>query len=83
MFVGTFAPADFYQFQTDVQSIVTYFQKAGVQKLLIDVTNNGGMIVLVNYVHQVDSAVIVRWLYMSRIIFVPIFGWFANWVSVC
>jgi hypothetical protein len=42
MFVGTFAPANFTQFQFDVQSIVSYFQGAGVTKLLLDVTNNGG-----------------------------------------
>ena len=43
MFVGSFEPDDFFQFQTDVQSTITAFQEAGVSQLLIDLTNNGGM----------------------------------------
>lgn len=42
MFVGTFSPADFYGFQDDVKSAMDKFQEAGVTKLLIDLTNNGG-----------------------------------------
>ncbi|KAL1948464.1 hypothetical protein VTO73DRAFT_12539 [Trametes versicolor] len=42
MFVGSFEPDDFDQFQTDVQATVTQFQEAGVSQLLVDLTNNGG-----------------------------------------
>ncbi|KAI0657448.1 hypothetical protein C8Q70DRAFT_1055626 [Cubamyces menziesii] len=42
MFVGSFEPDDFFQFQTDVQTTITAFQEAGVSQLLIDLTNNGG-----------------------------------------
>ena len=42
MFVGSFEPDDFFQFQTDVQSTITQFQQAGLTQLLIDLSNNGG-----------------------------------------
>ncbi|KAI0372476.1 hypothetical protein BV20DRAFT_1050796 [Pilatotrama ljubarskyi] len=42
MFVGSFEPDDFDQFQTDVQATITQFKKSGVSQLLVDLTNNGG-----------------------------------------
>lgn len=42
MFVGSFEPTDFNQFQFDVQAAVQDFQAAGITRLLIDLTNNGG-----------------------------------------
>lgn len=42
MFVGSFEPTDFNQFQFDVQAAVENFQAANVTRLLIDLTNNGG-----------------------------------------
>ncbi|KAI0827407.1 hypothetical protein BC628DRAFT_177026 [Trametes gibbosa] len=42
MFVGSFEPDDFFQFQTDVASSVAQFQEAGVSQILVDLTNNGG-----------------------------------------
>jgi C-terminal processing protease CtpA/Prc len=41
MFIGSFG-GDFAGFQTDVVSAVSAFKAAGVTKLLIDLTNNGG-----------------------------------------
>jgi len=43
MYVGSFSPADYDAFQTDVASAIADFKAAGVTKLLIDLTNNGGM----------------------------------------
>ncbi|KAH9854591.1 hypothetical protein C2E23DRAFT_817110 [Lenzites betulinus] len=52
MFVGSFSPADFNQFQIDVASAMTAFQDAGVSQLLVDLTNNGGGYVnLGEYLH--------------------------------
>ncbi len=42
MFVGSFE-GDFVQFQTDTVSAFNGFKKAGVSRLLIDLTNNGGI----------------------------------------
>ncbi|KAJ3829498.1 hypothetical protein F5880DRAFT_1470491 [Lentinula raphanica] len=42
MFVGSFEPDDFDQFQADTVAAITAFQAAGVSRLLIDLTNNGG-----------------------------------------
>ncbi|CDO74428.1 hypothetical protein BN946_scf184880.g2 [Trametes cinnabarina] len=42
MFVGSFEPDDFFQFQTDVLATVMQFKQEGVSQLLIDLTNNGG-----------------------------------------
>ncbi|TFK84989.1 hypothetical protein K466DRAFT_204796 [Polyporus arcularius HHB13444] len=42
MFVGSFEPDDFDQFQTDVQDTFTQFQAAGLTQLIVDLTNNGG-----------------------------------------
>lgn len=42
MFVGSFEPDDFDQFQTDVQDTFTEFQAAGLTQLIVDLTNNGG-----------------------------------------
>jgi len=42
MFVGSFSPADFDQFQADTVAAITAFKAAGVTQLLIDLTNNGG-----------------------------------------
>jgi C-terminal processing protease CtpA/Prc len=46
MFLGSFADLDFTRFQTDVDSAVKAMKAAGVSKLLIDVTNNGGGLLL-------------------------------------
>ncbi|KAG7095916.1 hypothetical protein E1B28_006600 [Marasmius oreades] len=42
MFVGSFGPLDFDQFQADVVAAIDAFKKAGVTRLLIDLSNNGG-----------------------------------------
>jgi hypothetical protein len=42
MFVGSFSPADFYSFMDDTVAAINDFKAAGVKKLLIDLTNNGG-----------------------------------------
>ncbi|KAI0356925.1 hypothetical protein OH77DRAFT_182654 [Trametes cingulata] len=42
MFVGSFEPDDFNQFQTDVQATIAQFKQSGVSQLLVDLTNNGG-----------------------------------------
>ncbi|KAJ4491905.1 hypothetical protein C8J55DRAFT_502397 [Lentinula edodes] len=42
MFVGSFEPDDFDQFQADTVAAISAFQSAGVSRLLIDLTNNGG-----------------------------------------
>ncbi|KAF8958955.1 hypothetical protein BDZ97DRAFT_1429044 [Flammula alnicola] len=53
MFVGSFEPNDFNQFQTDVVAAVTSLKAAGVTKLLIDLTNNGGgFVCLGQFLHQ-------------------------------
>ncbi len=44
MFVGSFEPADYVQFQTDTVSAFDNFAKAGVDRLIIDLTDNGGMV---------------------------------------
>ncbi|KAI8989136.1 hypothetical protein BD414DRAFT_415407 [Trametes punicea] len=52
MFVGSFRPDDFFQFQRDVHAAVAQFQREGVSQLLIDVTNNlGGFICLGDFLH--------------------------------
>ena len=43
MFVGSFEPDDFDQFMSDTAAAIASLQDAGVTKLLIDLTNNGGM----------------------------------------
>ncbi|PPQ72200.1 hypothetical protein CVT26_006931 [Gymnopilus dilepis] len=53
MFVGTFEPDDFNQFQVDTAAIIAEFQKAGVTQLLIDLTDNGGgFVCLGQFLHQ-------------------------------
>ncbi|KAF5339039.1 hypothetical protein D9758_014119 [Tetrapyrgos nigripes] len=42
MFVGSFSPDDFDQFQKDTVDAIDSFKAAGVTRLLIDLTNNGG-----------------------------------------
>lgn len=42
MFVGSFE-GDFNQFQTDTVAAMQDFKTSGVSRLLIDLTNNGGM----------------------------------------
>ena len=42
MFVGTFEPDNFDAFQQDVVSVISAFKAAKVDRLLIDLTNNGG-----------------------------------------
>ncbi|KAI0089698.1 hypothetical protein BDY19DRAFT_889505 [Irpex rosettiformis] len=52
MFVGSFE-GDFVQFQTDTDSAIKVFQEAGVERLLIDLTNNGGgFVCLGQFLHQ-------------------------------
>ncbi|TDL16110.1 hypothetical protein BD410DRAFT_844665 [Rickenella mellea] len=52
MFVGSFE-GDFVQFQTDTVSAVDAFQKAGVSRVLIDLTDNGGgFVCLGEFLHQ-------------------------------
>jgi len=46
MFVGSFAPSDFFQFQADTVSAINAFKAAGVSQLLIDLTDNGGRLSL-------------------------------------
>ena len=41
MFVGSFE-GDFFQFQTDTDAAIKAFQAAGVTRLIIDLSNNGG-----------------------------------------
>ena len=41
MFIGSFE-GDFVQFQTDTVSAMNAFKAAGVSRLLIDLTDNGG-----------------------------------------
>ena len=43
MFIGSFLPDDIDSFQSDVATTISEFQSAGVTRLLIDLTNNGGM----------------------------------------
>ncbi|KAK7042445.1 TSPc domain-containing protein [Favolaschia claudopus] len=53
MFVGSFGPNSFDGFQGDVVSAVNAFKAAGVTRLLIDLTNNGGgFICLGQFLHQ-------------------------------
>ena len=44
MFVGSFSPAvsAYFDFQRDVVSAIEQFKAAGVTRLLVDLTNNGG-----------------------------------------
>jgi C-terminal processing protease CtpA/Prc len=41
MFIGSFE-GDFEGFQTDTVSAIAAFKDAGVTRLIIDLTNNGG-----------------------------------------
>ncbi|KAF8813458.1 hypothetical protein BYT27DRAFT_7180997 [Phlegmacium glaucopus] len=53
MFVGSFAPTDFNQFQADTVAAFSDFKAAGVTQLLIDLTNNGGgFVCLGQFLHQ-------------------------------
>ncbi|KAJ7481527.1 hypothetical protein FB451DRAFT_1236280 [Mycena latifolia] len=52
MFVGSFE-GDFNGFQTDTVSIISAFQAAGVKKLIIDLSNNGGgFVCLGQFLHR-------------------------------
>jgi C-terminal processing protease CtpA/Prc len=42
MYVGSFSPADFDGFQADVVAAITAFKAAKVDRLLIDLSGNGG-----------------------------------------
>lgn len=42
MFVGSFSPDDYNGFQSDVADAIAEFKQAGVTRLLIDLSNNGG-----------------------------------------
>ena len=42
MYVSTFSPANFEQFQHDVEDAVKEFTSKGVTKLIVDLHNNGG-----------------------------------------
>ncbi|KAF5325046.1 hypothetical protein D9619_009605 [Psilocybe cf. subviscida] len=53
LFVGTFEPDDFDQFQNDTVAAVNAFKAAGVTQVLIDLTNNGGgFVCLGQFLHQ-------------------------------
>ncbi|KIM41633.1 hypothetical protein M413DRAFT_411566 [Hebeloma cylindrosporum] len=53
MFVGSFSPSDYSQFQVDTVAAVNAFKAAGVSQLLIDLTNNGGgYVCLGQFLHQ-------------------------------
>lgn len=43
MFVGSFSPSDYDQFQVDTETAIKQFQDANVTNLLIDLTDNGGV----------------------------------------
>ncbi|KAI0790457.1 hypothetical protein C8Q75DRAFT_117560 [Abortiporus biennis] len=52
MFVGSFE-GDFVQFQTDTQAAIAEFKAAGVTRLILDLTNNGGGFVCLGFfLHQ-------------------------------
>ena len=52
MFVGSFE-GDFVQFQTDTVSAINAFKAAGVSRLIIDLSNNGGgFVCLGQFLHQ-------------------------------
>ncbi|KAJ7704365.1 hypothetical protein B0H17DRAFT_1039415 [Mycena rosella] len=52
MFIGSFE-GDFDGFQTDTASAISAFQAAGVTKLIIDLSNNGGgFVCLGQFLHQ-------------------------------
>jgi hypothetical protein len=53
MFVGSFSPNDFDQFQFDVVATTAAFKAAGVTQLLIDLTNNGGKSIHDGFAEQV------------------------------
>ncbi|KAJ3552372.1 hypothetical protein NM688_g4185 [Phlebia brevispora] len=53
MFVGSFEPDDFNQFQTDTQAAIQQFKASGVTRLILDLTNNGGgFVCLGQFLHQ-------------------------------
>ncbi|KAF9557813.1 hypothetical protein CPC08DRAFT_639808 [Agrocybe pediades] len=53
LFVGTFSPLDFDQFQADTVAAVNSFKAAGVTQLLIDLHGNGGgFVCLGQFLHQ-------------------------------
>ena len=54
MFVGSFEPDDFDQFQTDVRDTFTQFEAAGLTQLIVDLTNNGGQ-----YVEQTSHSCVL------------------------
>jgi hypothetical protein len=67
MFVGSFEPDNYTGFQTDVDSAVKAFKTAGVTKLLIDVTNNGGgYICLGQFLHQYLAGSKIGYPYVPR-----------------
>jgi len=53
MFVGTFSPNDFDQFQADTVAAVNSLKAAGVTQLIIDLHGNGGgFVCLGQFLHQ-------------------------------
>lgn len=53
MFVGSFSPDDYNGFQSDVADAIAEFKQAGVTRLLIDLSNNGGgYVCLGEFLHQ-------------------------------
>lgn len=61
MFVGSFEPDDFDQFQSDVVATTAAFKAAGVTQLLIDLTNNGGEYIAYYSLLEVSNALDLRW----------------------
>ena len=52
MFVGSFE-GEFVQFQTDTVSAINAFKAAGVSRLILDLSNNGGgFVCLGQFLHQ-------------------------------
>ena len=67
MFVGSFE-GDFVQFQTDTVSAINAFKAAGVSRLLIDLSNNGGgFVCLGQFLHQylAGSKLGYPWVYLK------------------
>ncbi|PPQ92503.1 hypothetical protein CVT25_010336 [Psilocybe cyanescens] len=53
MFVGTFSPNDFDQFQVDTIAATNALKAAGVKQVIIDLTDNGGgFVCLGQFLHQ-------------------------------
>ena len=53
IFVDSFAPEGFFEFQTSIAQSIAAFKDAGVTRLLLDLTGNGGgFVCLGQFLHQ-------------------------------